>query len=554
MAQKVKKVALSQPSRLFSPTSLILLGIFLLAALLRLFHLGLTPIGFHVDELNVGYIGRYIFLHGKDVVGHWLPLYFNKFGDFRPTGIFYLSGLSTFLFGVNEFAVRFPSAFIGALTIFPMYLLTTLLTGRKRVGVIAAFLLATSPWHIVLARATSESIVGLFLFLFGVWFMIRAIQEDIPRFVFLASLLLAGSYFFYHPFRLLVPVFAAIFALKGKGSRVSRLLWIVAGLFFVFTIAFSLTKAGSGRLGQVVFYKNPGLASTMEALLSGDGGVPLLVTRIFHNKPILFAREYVYQYLSYYSPGFLFLSGGYPDRYRVPEEGLFYIVLSPMVLMGLIFLLKDVRYRSSQLFILFCLFLSTLPASITYEDTPNVQRALPLLFPLIFLAAHGIDTSMSLLREKRKALLVSSIVFSLIFVFESALFLHLYAVHADSHKSVYRNVGTKELFVRIQSLYSSVDYIVMSVYDELPMYAAFYFNRFDTFPKTAYLPSPGELHIGKMIFIESKCPLTEYKGKRSGKGVFIEYEGCKGLGGAVEQQAITRTDSTTAYRIYLTDN
>lgn len=551
MGKKQKKKQATRAS-FFSPTRLMLLSIFLLALALRLFHLGQTPIGFHVDELDAGYIGRYILLHGKDVVGNVLPLYFNKFGDFRPTGIFYLSGLSTFLFGVTEFAVRFPSAFIGALSIFPLYFLASALFGRKSIGFIAAGLLAVSPWHIVLSRATSESIIGLFLLLFGLWFVIRALNEGNRRLMIAGSFYMVSTYAFYHTFRALVPIFLLPLFLRETRPSLRKLLMRITGLFFAITIALSFTNAGSGRLNQVAFYKNPDLKNTMTALLAGSKG-PIIVSRIFHNKPVLFVREYVRLYVSYYSPNFLFLTGGYPDRYRVPEQGLFYIIFLPMLFVGLCSLLYKKEQLAPKLFILFLLVVATLPASLTYEDAPNVQRAVPLMIPLFLLMAYGTEESIRWVFQGKMIGYIASAVFALTFVFEISLFSYLYFIHADSFKSVYRNDGNRELFARIKELYPHYDYIVMSAYDELPTYAAFYLHEFGEFPSQAYSPNPGEFRIGKVIFMESKCPLTAYRGNAMGKGIFVGYDGCPGRAGVLEQKTVMRSDSTVAYRIFLTE-
>src|SRR3989344_1914413 len=99
-----------------------LLFIFLLALFLRVWQLGTVPDGFHIDEVKVGWNAYSILKTGLDDRGNSLALYYNSFGDFRPTGIFYITIPSILLFGKNEFAVRFPSALLGALTVFPLYL------------------------------------------------------------------------------------------------------------------------------------------------------------------------------------------------------------------------------------------------------------------------------------------------------------------------------------------------------------------------------------------------------------------------------------------------
>ena len=98
-----------------------LFWIFLLALVLRIYKLGTFPYGFHLDEVKVGWNALSILKTGKDDRGNRFALYYNSFGDFRPTGIFYITIPSLAVFGRNEFAVRFPSAFLGALTIFPLF-------------------------------------------------------------------------------------------------------------------------------------------------------------------------------------------------------------------------------------------------------------------------------------------------------------------------------------------------------------------------------------------------------------------------------------------------
>lgn len=88
---------------------IILLVIFLVSLLFRTYRLDTIPNGFHVDELDAGYIGRYILENGHDISGAFLPLYYNKFGDYRPTGIFYLAGLSVKIFGSTPLATRLPA-------------------------------------------------------------------------------------------------------------------------------------------------------------------------------------------------------------------------------------------------------------------------------------------------------------------------------------------------------------------------------------------------------------------------------------------------------------
>jgi len=184
----------------------ILVTIFLLALFLRLIYLSHAPLGFYTDEVVSGYVGRFILLNGKDLYGNaWPIFYFDKFGDYRTILPIYLSGVSTFIFGVNEFAVRFPPAFFGALGVIPMYLFTKQLFNRN-IAFVSSFLIAILPWHIILSRAQSEGIIGLTILLFGYSLLFFGLRKRRVLILSISAIILLLTYFLYPAFRLIVPL------------------------------------------------------------------------------------------------------------------------------------------------------------------------------------------------------------------------------------------------------------------------------------------------------------------------------------------------------------
>src|SRR3989304_553965 len=109
-----------------------LFWIFLLALVLRIYKLGTFPVGFHADEARVAWNSLSILKTGADDRGNKFSLYYNTFGDFRPTGIFYATIPSIAIFGRSEFAVRFPAALLGALSVVPLFFLTNLISKNKK--------------------------------------------------------------------------------------------------------------------------------------------------------------------------------------------------------------------------------------------------------------------------------------------------------------------------------------------------------------------------------------------------------------------------------------
>lgn len=526
----------------------LLMFLFLIALFLRVYKLGTVVAGFHVDELNAGYIGRYILTHGKDFFGQVFPLSFNKFGDFRPTGIFYLSGLSTFLFGISETAVRLPSAFFGALTVFPSFFLAQKISGRKIIGFCTAGVLVISPWHIVLSRATSESIVGLFFVLSGLALLITAIETSSRKTVLVSILCFFVPYLFYHPYRLITPLLIGFITLLAKKTPLRKTLWFITALFLVITASYSLTQVGVGRFEQVAFYKNPDMPTFMLSFVKTDNSKPFANIRMGYNKTLLWGREFVKQYGSYFTADYLFLSGGLPDRYKVPEQGLLEIVFIPMMILGFILTIWSSENRKWKPFILVFLFLAPIPAALTYEDAPNVQRSIGLLFPFLFFIGTGLATTLQWLTQKKRYF-VFGILYTGLILFEVTLFWRLYMQYASLYKSIYRNEGNRELFSLVKKDYSKYDRILLPVYDELPMYASFYFKKFDTFPSIIYRTSPPEISIEKLTFVPNRCPLN-LKKPGMNKTLFINYDDCPETTGVKTVSNIRRSDGTTAYIVY----
>ncbi len=150
-----------------------LAAVLVIALTFRLWHLGTVPYGFHNDELMNGYVGRFILQNGLDLYGHkWPLLYFDNFGDYPNVIPMYISGATTFILGVSELAVRLPIALVGSMGVLPVYYLARLTIHDKKWSLLASLLVALTPWHIVLSRATSEGILAATVFLTGACLML----------------------------------------------------------------------------------------------------------------------------------------------------------------------------------------------------------------------------------------------------------------------------------------------------------------------------------------------------------------------------------------------
>ena len=112
----------------------IILGlIIVIAMLLRFYQLSSNPPSLTWDEAAWGYNAYSLGIDGKDEFGRFLPVdYFESFGDFKPVMYAYLDVIPIKIFGLNEFATRFPSAFFGVLTVLLTYFLVKRIFSKSR--------------------------------------------------------------------------------------------------------------------------------------------------------------------------------------------------------------------------------------------------------------------------------------------------------------------------------------------------------------------------------------------------------------------------------------
>jgi len=111
--------------------------------------------------------GRYAMVSAEMAASDsWLvPTRYGKPHVTKPPLTYWTEAAAIRVFGKNEFAVRFPSAVAGTLTIIGVFLMGSFVYGR-RIGLVAACVLSTVPLFIVVSRLTlTDGLLSAF------WFM-----------------------------------------------------------------------------------------------------------------------------------------------------------------------------------------------------------------------------------------------------------------------------------------------------------------------------------------------------------------------------------------------
>lgn len=446
--------------------------IFLFALGLRLYKLGQTPPGLTWDETALGYNAYSILKTGKDEFGINFPIIFKSFGDYKPGLYVYLAVPSIAAFGLNEFAVRFPSALFGALAVIGIGLLTgVLFPKQKTVSYISALVLAVMPWHLHFSRGAWEVNLFVTILLFAIDAYLyslknRRLSPLLPLFLF------SVTFFTYQAAKILTPlVFLLLLSLNWQESRalISRVLkkeiflLPLYALFIVF-VGLYLVKTATGPVGNRVsrlsiFQYRPQPSPELVKIDNSN----LTSIRLFHSQMDLTLRAIASRYLYHFSPEILFKENSTP-RESLPKMGLLYLVDAAWLFAGLIYLARHTETKK-QLLIIGLLLASPLGASLTLSEYSTV-RSLFIVIPFALIISLG----GYFMLVKHRPLFV---IILALYLFNVTLGLDIYFHHSDAFFAPGFNDGYKQAIDRIKDHPSQKVYFT-DVYGQPYIYYLFY--------------------------------------------------------------------------------
>jgi 4-amino-4-deoxy-L-arabinose transferase-like glycosyltransferase len=404
-----------------------------LATVLRVFALGSYPSGLNADEASIGYNAYSLLQTGKDEHGVSWPLVFRSFDDYKPAVYFYLVLPFVKFIGLDIWAVRLPSALLGVASVYLLYLIVSSLTKNKQLlAIISAFILATSPWHIHFSRGGWEVNASLFFILLGVYGFIKGLEN--ARYFYIFALSLAVSLYTYHSARLISPLLAIsllVIYRKPFTAQATKKLSVVIVSFFlgiivsIPLISQMLSKEGQSRFSGVSVFSDPGpLWQALEVRREHPDG---LYNRAIHNQYITYGLRFTKNYLSHFSPRFLFFSGDEIARSKVPETGQSLYLLFPFFLLGLFSILKF--NREWKIFFFFWLAISPIAAALTFQS-PHALRSQNMVVPLSLVISLGILKFLKTISKLKP--LIRNIVLGLfcsLYLYLLSFYLHNYYIH-----------------------------------------------------------------------------------------------------------------------------
>ncbi len=460
---------------------LILIGILILAAALRLWRINSVPVSLFGDELDVGYQAYSILKTGKDYSGISWPLHFHSLAEWRTPLYLYSSVPTVALFGISPLGVRLPAALFGIASIYGFYLLARKATKDEKLALIGAFLLAISPWHIQYSRSGFEVTQLLFFLIFGIYFFLASLEKK-GKYLWASGICLALTPWVYSTAKLFTPllILFLVFLFSKEIKRFS-LKNIILGIFALIIVGApiglsTLFGGGAQRFGYISVFTDPtiepevGTARQLDAYARDEkqsGISPTIVDKIFHNKVNIISAVVSRNYLQALSSDFLFQSGDPNPRHSIDGMGEFYKVDIILLIVGVILFFKEFKNTKVKYLVAFWIIVGILPAALTRDGGNHATRLIIILPPLMLLAAYGLKEILQNLKNKNlHKLLFLGYSLGLLFCFVS--YQHLYWVHNPIQSERWWHYGYEDAIKAIKKIDTNYDRVVISTANEPP--------------------------------------------------------------------------------------
>ncbi len=466
-------------------TYLILVVICIVATFLRFWQLGQNPPSLTWDEVAWGYNAYSLGIDGRDEFGRFLPVdYLESFGDFKPPMYAYLDVLPIKLLGLTEFAVRFPSAFFGVLTVLLTYFLVKRIFPNSKsleignwkleIPVIAAAVLAISPWHVNLSRAAFEANVATFFIISGVWLFLGSVQEK-KWYLPLASISFVLSMYTFNTARIVAPLLVLMLAISFRKQLLERkkhvIIAILIGIILVAPLArFMLTPQARLRFQEVNIFSDIGVVQRVNQEIANDGNS--WWSKILHNRRFAYGFEYLHHYFDNLNPYFLFIKGDGNPKFSTQDVGQLYLWELPFLIGGVLFLF---RKREGYWWIIpVWLFIGIIPAA-TARETPHALRIETTLPTFQILVAYGITNLIT--ATKKKNILIAGILMCAFLNF--LYYYHGYYAHYPREFSGEWQYGYKDAITYASSVENQYNEIFVTESLGRPYIYTLFYKQYD---------------------------------------------------------------------------
>ncbi|MFH0979697.1 MAG: glycosyltransferase family 39 protein [Candidatus Roizmanbacteria bacterium] len=293
----------------------------------------------------------------------------------HSTLYFYILLLSFKTFGVNVFALRFPAAIFGILSVILFYFIIKKLKNYKLkikkynvLPFLLTFIFLTSRWFLNFSRFAFEPTFLLFLELASIYFLFQCFKTLKWQNLILSGIFSGLTFNSYIPGRIffLLPLGFLIFKLVNPLTRKQfnnltikpLLLFLIPFLIIITPLTTHLLINKDARIDQQFFLRNSKMAANEK------------ISGLWHN---ISSNTLMF-----------FTQGDMNGRHNYPNKPALNPILGILFITGFIIAIKQWNNFTNQLFIIY-FFLSFFPTLMTYPwENPNMLRTFTVIPSLVY--------------------------------------------------------------------------------------------------------------------------------------------------------------------------
>lgn len=357
----------------------------------------------------------------------------------RPLFGYFFYGTYTYswFLGMNPLAVRLPSAIYMTAAVFLMFFFARAVAvqlnfSSKTLPLLAAGLTAVLPWSFLTSRIGFSHISMLTIIMLGYFILYTKAQNFRGYIVSLLPLLL-GVYY-YQPIIVAAPFALLLTVYELKSQRKDLFKFILAGAIFltltavIFLYRSNYSNVSVGARGlDLAIWRDVNVTAENNyyrglSRLSGSSGS--LGDKLNYNYPLSVIGTFWKNYLSFFSPEFLFLKGSPVLRHSTGQTGNFFLGLAPFMIYGAYLFFRKGNGRISRFFLVWILA-TPIASSLTHDGFAASNRVTIMMPFLTYFAGLGVIGVMREIRVSWGKILTGSILAFLI-LFSTYNFLYGY--------------------------------------------------------------------------------------------------------------------------------